>query len=619
MKEKNKFQELKRMALLCLLCMVGFIHGWAFHVADEYQYKTHVNVQPTGTGTVYVNYTANDEDNSNNTTSSSRGEDYTANVYSGNNETTITLNATPAEGYRFLRWEDSDGNTVGNGSSAPIITLTHTQQNAQRQSIIIIWNYLYTQNKVYNFTAHFAENGTVIAKVQDGQEGIGSAVIREQSFSEGDNVHLVASNINSSEVMGWFFDHWEREDGVPVDNAESKEIEVEVTNEKVTYVAVFNQVDTENYCFLRNKGTGKYLKIIATNDYKDPTDKNNPVGSLNGSFTMLEEDKAISDPGCVFMVTGSSSGANLKQVSIVSQGQVVGDLSGAKIIKKPLSIRPASSSTYYISFTGQVKDGNQTSDITLYFRDNNGTPDLPSTTTNENSQWEMLMLNKANIGTTYFGLAPNRLLEKDGKYYTTLYTTFPYELQSGTAYYVNDQSIVPYGDESEGKYRVVCQEVSGKQVPANSAVIIECNGTDPSDNKILPLPQGTQITDLSGHQLLHGYTKIQHGTKSGDGNIYVLSVNPETKTSVGFYKLKQGTAMTDNKVYSSLSAEAQSQAKSISFFIGDDEVFGITTAINDVAMPEDVAGQAIYDLQGRRVLNPSNGIYIVNGKKFIVK
>lgn len=616
MKEKNKFQELKRVALLCLLCMVGFIHGWAFHVADEYQYKTHVNVQPTGTGTVYVNYTANDEDNSNNTTSSSGGKDYTANVYSGNNETTISLNATPAEGYRFLRWEDSDGNTVGNGSSAPIITLTHTQQNAQRQSIIIIWNYLYTQNKVYNFTAHFAENGTVIAKVQDGQESIGSAVIREQSFSEGDNVHLVASNINSSEVMGWFFDHWEREDGVAVENAENKEIAVTVTDEKVTYIAVFERVDTENYCFLRNKGTGKYLKIIATNDYKDPTDKNNPVGSLNGSFTMLEEDKAISDPGCVFMVTGSSSGANLKQVSIVSQGQAVGGLSGAKIIKKPLAIRPASSSTYYISFTGQVKDGSQTNDITLYFRDNNGTPDLPSTTADESSQWELLMLNKANIGTTYFGLAPNQLLKRGNKYYTTLYTTFPYELQSGKAYYINDQSIKPYGDEAEGKYRVACKEVSGNKVPANSAVIIECDGTSPADNKILPLPQSTQITALEGHQLLHGYTKIEHGAKSGDGHIYVLSVGKET--GLGFYKLKNGTPMSDNKAYSSLSDEAQSAAKSISFSFGDSDI-ETPLAIEEVALPENIVGQPIYDLQGRRVKNPKQGIYIVNGKKYVIK
>ena len=68
-----------------------------------------------------------------------------------------------------------------------------------------------------------------------------------------------------------------------------------------------------------------------------------------------------------------------------------------------------------------------------------------------------------------------------------------------------------------------------------------------------------------------------------------------------------------------LNEEQQNFAKNVSFFIGDDVVLGITTAINDVALPEDVAGQAIYDLQGRRVLNPSNGIYIVNGKKFVVK
>lgn len=615
--KNNIVHQIKRIVLVFLLCCVGMAKGWAFHVTDEYQYKTHVKVDPTGKGSVYVNYTANDDNNSNNATDNEK--DYPATVYAGSNTTTISLNATPVDGWRFVKWTDEDGNTVGDGSSAPYVTLTHTQASSQRQSIIIVYNYLYTQNKVYNFTAHFAENGTVIAKVQTGQESIGSAVIREHSFVEGDKVHLVASNINSSEVMGWFFDHWEREDGVIVEHAEDKEIEVEVTNERVTYIAVFDRVNTENYCFFRNKGTGKYLKIIATNDYSNPTNEDNPIGSLNGAFTMVEEEKAISDPGCVFMVTGSSNDGltNMKQVTIISQGVAVGGLNGAQIIKKPLAIRPAGASTYYISFTGQVKKNGRTNDITLYFRDNNGTPDLPSTTTDDNSQWEMLMLNQANIGSTYFGLAPNALLTKDNKYYTTLYTTFPYELQSGTAYYINDESIIPYGNEGEGKYRVVCQEVSGKKVPANSAVIIECDGTNPSDNKILPLPQSTQITSFSGHQLLHGYTKIQHGNKSGDGHMYVLSVGKNN--GLGFYKLKQGTPMSDNKAYSSLSEEAQSQAKSVSFFIGDDEVFGITTAINDVAMPEDVAGQAIYDLQGRRVTNPSNGIYIVNGKKFVVK
>ena len=622
MKEKLFFQLFKRMFLLCLLSSVGIIQGWAFHITDEYQYTTHVNVSPTGKGTVYVNYTESDVDNSNNTTDTEEGKDYSATLYSGGNTTTISLNATPIDGWRFLRWEDGDGNTVGEGSSAPIITLTHTKQNTKTNEYLygIFYNYTYTQNKVYNYTAYFAENGTVIAKVQSGQESIGSAIIREQSFGVGDVVHLVASTINSSEVYGWYFDHWEREDGIVVENKENKEIAVTVTDDKVTYIAVFARVDTENYCFFRNKGTGKYLKIIATNNYSNPTD-DNPVGSLNGSFKMVEEATAISDPGCVFMVTGSSGGqglTNLKQVTIISQGQAVGRLEGAVIINKPLAIRPASSSTYYISFTGQVNSHGQTNDITLYFRDNNGndSPDLPSTATDENSQWEMLMLNKANIGTTYFGLAPNAALKMGNKYYTTLYTTFPYELQSGTAYYVNDQSIVRYGDEAEGKYRVVCQKVSGNQVPANSAVIIECDGTSPNENKILPLPQSTQITALSGHQLLHGYTKIQHGAKAGDGLTYVLSVGKSS--GLGFYKLNQGIAMADNKVYSTLSAEAQQAAKSVTFSFGADD-FDNPTEIQEMVMPEDIAGQAIFDLQGRKVINPSNGIYIVNGKKLIIK
>lgn len=608
-----------RIFIICLLCFIGATQVWAVHVQDYYEYKTHVSVNPTGKGTVYVNYSASTRDNSSNTTNSIRGKDYNETVSAGGNTTTVTLNATPIDGWRFLRWEDGGGNTLEGGTS-PTVTLTHDMTSKQENEYWggLFWNYTYKQDKVYNFTAYFAENGTVIAKVKKGQESIGSAVIKEQSFKVGDKVHLEANNINDSQIFGWFFDHWEREDEVAVENAERNIIEVEVTDDRVTYIAVFNQVDTENYCFFRNKGTGQYLKIVATNNYINPTDQDNPIGSLNGSFAMVEETKAISDPGCVFMVTGSTAGGglqNLKQVTIISQGQAVGGLKGAKIISKPLTISSASASTYYISFTGTVKTKNGNVDVTLYFRDNKGTPDLPSTTTDESSQWEMLMLNKANLETNYFGLSPNALLKKGNKYYTTLYTTFPYELQSGKAYYINDESIKPYGEE--GKYRVACHEVAGKQVPANSAVIIECDGTSPADNKILPLPQSTHISPFEGqHQLLHGYTKIEHGEKSGNGHIYVLSVGQ--KTGLGFYKLKSGTPMADNKAYSSLSEEAQSAAKSISFSFGDDDM-ETPLAIEEVALPENIVGQPIYDLQGRRVKNPSQGIYIVNGKKYVIK
>ena len=44
-----------------------------------------------------------------------------------------------------------------------------------------------------------------------------------------------------------------------------------------------------------------------------------------------------------------------------------------------------------------------------------------------------------------------------------------------------------------------------------------------------------------------------------------------------------------------------------------------TTAIESIEQPIDDEEVIIYDLQGRRVINPTKGIYIVNGKKMVIK
>jgi hypothetical protein len=46
---------------------------------------------------------------------------------------------------------------------------------------------------------------------------------------------------------------------------------------------------------------------------------------------------------------------------------------------------------------------------------------------------------------------------------------------------------------------------------------------------------------------------------------------------------------------------------------------GDDTAINDVVGCNKMVEDAVYDLSGRRVINPKAGIYIVDGKKIIVK
>ena len=615
MKEKY-MNSLKHVLLICLFVVLGVEEGLANQ--NTYPFRTTLTVQPTGAGKVYASYNSNAAA----TTEDTRNYDQTISSWNDYGcTTTVTLSATANAGYRFIRWTDGEGNLYSNLSTTTA-SLTYNADGARyNEKGWFIWAYLeYTTRRQFKFTAQFALQGNVIARVASGQETIGSADILDEVLTPGETITLMASNINGSEFDGWSFDHWEL-NGETVSTSKELKVTVPTSDQTLIYVAHFVKADTEYYCFIRNKSTGKYLKLSNSKAYTKPTGTSNPVGSFNGSFTLVEETQAISDPGCVFTIAGHSKDLGIEKATIVSQGVAVGFLPGSSIINDNtygLTITPASVGAYLISANYHVSQSGQEVDIPIYFRDNNGTPDIAALRS-ATSEWELLELSAATLSQQYFGLAPNAALEKDGKFYTTLYTTFPYKLQSGKAYYVNHESIVPYGDESEGKFRVVCQEIAGGKVPANEAVIIECEGTDPASNKIVPIPQNESVNALSGN-FLRSNIAFRDGVKTGDGKIYVLSVGKNS--GVGFYKLKTGTPLPDNKAYSSLNEEQQGFAKNATFIIGEDDLAdeSIATSLDEVVMlTEDFAGNEIYDLQGRRVKNPTRGIYVVNGKKFIVK
>ena len=621
MKESMKKTRPVRWGLLLAALMLGVLQASAVHVTDTYSYKTKLTVDQTGMGTVYMNYNALNQDNSGKTTTSTRN--YTATVREASTTTSITLNATPNEGYRFLSWtNDLTGATVSSTSSSPTTQLSYNTTGAQRTEDDALWGILWWYNyeeQNFAFTAHFKENGNVIAKVKDGQEAVGSAVIVQEHFAGGDIIQLVASTINSSEMIGWSFDHWELNGATFPDN-ENHEITVTVPNDGTTdtYVAVFVKADTENYCFLKNKATGRYLKLVGKNDYTASVNQNSGevTASINNSFAMRDAVAAISDPGCVFLVSGVQNGNALKNGSLSSQNTVVGNVGGSVVIKKALNIRPMNDGTYSISFVHTAKVKGQNVDFDLYFSDKNGTAGL-STANDANTEWEIQILNKSNINKWYFGAAPNSTIQREGKYYTTLYTTFPYELQSGKAYYINHESIMKFGEDEDHFYKVKCFEVEDGIVPAMTPVIIECDGDNAADNKLLPLPSSTSITAIDG-SLMNGQISLLTGPKVSDGNIYVLS--KVDNGGVGFYRLKAGITIPDNKAYANLSEEAANEAKRVSYVFGEEEEYSEATNINkQVSLPEDLMNCDIYDLQGRRVNNPQHGVYIVNGKKFIIR
>ena len=115
-------------------------------------------------------------------------------------------------------------------------------------------------------------------------------------------------------------------------------------------------------------------------------------------------------------------------------------------------------------------------------------------------------------------------------------------------------------------------------------------------------PSATSYTDND----LKGTTEEMNGAA---GNIYVL--NKTNENGVGFYKLKSTGTIGANKAYLTYSGGGGAGAREFFLF---DEATGIEMPTVD---SNDFDG-TVYDLQGRRVQNPTKGLYIVNGKKVFI-
>ena len=154
--------------------------------------------------------------------------------------------------------------------------------------------------------------------------------------------------------------------------------------------------------------------------------------------------------------------------------------------------------------------------------------------------------------------------------------------------------------------KVKLTEVS--KVPANTAVILYAD-VETTTEYTLSTTAGTN-DDVSANKL-----HISDGsTVTGDANtIYVLA---NGTSGVGFYLLQSGDKLAAGKAYLVVSGGVASARQFIGF--GDDnETTGITMVQGEGFMVN--GSDNYYDLQGRRVAQPTKGLYVVNGKKVIIK
>lgn len=182
--------------------------------------------------------------------------------------------------------------------------------------------------------------------------------------------------------------------------------------------------------------------------------------------------------------------------------------------------------------------------------------------------------------------------------WSTLYLPFAVQLPDGLKAYTGQ------ADADAGT--VALTEIADGLVPAGNGVVLQGS----ADTYTLAIQPDGGNAPLADNDLT-GTNTVQPLT---DGNqLYVLGRNND---NVGFYLPNEAqTTLTANKAYIDGSAAA-ALAAGYRFILGGDETTGIGSALTPDGPTAD---EPCYDLQGRRVDQPKEGIYIKGGKKVYIR
>lgn len=188
------------------------------------------------------------------------------------------------------------------------------------------------------------------------------------------------------------------------------------------------------------------------------------------------------------------------------------------------------------------------------------------------------------------------LQTKGDKNYASVYLPFSYTLPDNvTAYYgraLND-----------GNNEIALTSIEGNIVPKQTAVVLVSDNVSGAQT-LLPALNTTAPTNITDNRLSGTIN-----TESASGkNIYGFTGKFD---KIGFYKWT-GENLPRGKAYIDLTATSQNA-------IGYALNFGEITGIEGIAATPNSATKVYYDISGRRVLNPTKGLYIVNGQKVVLK
>ena len=148
-----------------------------------------------------------------------------------------------------------------------------------------------------------------------------------------------------------------------------------------------------------------------------------------------------------------------------------------------------------------------------------------------------------------------------------------------------------------------------RKVPAETGLLIRNAAGEAQGAVSADVPTLTETAEsVEGNILVAALDAITGLQSESDGyKNYIL--NKHSQYGLGFY-LANGKNLAANRAYMRIPVQTAREFIGINFD-------GDATGIESIRL--NGADDAIYDLQGRKVMNPAKGLYIVNGKKVVVK
>lgn len=494
-------------ALVCLYSLRAFTNTGG----PTFYYSITAESQPTGYGKVYatdqnIEPSVEEYTSKKGTGIRKKGVDIDVNAVT----ITAYLFAEPNEGYIFTHWARVNLDTGAedifswqkNTSDIFTVGSSHTTSGTAKET------YYY---------AHFSKIGKVYPVSSN--DDLGSVTIDIPENNIGDQVTITAiPNKMTGRFLGWRFNN---SSTLITQNPYSLTVSGQNSG---TYTAVFEskEISTKGvYCYIRNKSTKRSLGVTGSAEGTMDADHREFKHSMMAVPSNSSRIHAI--PANVIKVTGESTKTgSLKNVEMIAQGVSTYTLSSTKF-----NVVKQHDGTYFIfgnrgGFTGYIKDWGGTT-RTYEFIGKVRTPSLYNRgVDNESeSQWYIDILDEDNIDENYFGAMPDANCTKKGKYYTTMYTSFPYKCYDGVRAYTVDrltESGIPH-----------LKRIENGIVPAYTAVVLECKSTITKENRLIPLSE--DVDPIPGKNMLKG--EIWLDDTSGDEANYRTLFDPSYMRILG--------------------------------------------------------------------------------------